>query len=223
MKYLFLLLTFTFLAGCETTSPTLQTGANAEITFDGLHRVDGSNMQYAWLKPNLSLAAYTKIRLVNAGIEYRQVKPASGSPSVNASRSEFPLTEKKKARLESLLREVFLEELSNSKHFSLVSEPGPDVLTLTGGLLDVVSAIPPESAGRNDFYVSNIGSAKLVLELQDSRSNEILARALDGRNVQPLSLQRSSPGINAQEVRREFRKWGKRLTAALDLLHEGQP
>ena len=99
MKYLFLLLTFTFLAGCETTSPTLQTGANAEITFYGLHRVDGTYMQYAWLKPNLSLAAYTKIRLVNAGIEYREVKPASRNPSVNASRSEFPLTEKKKGRL----------------------------------------------------------------------------------------------------------------------------
>jgi hypothetical protein len=71
--------------------------------------------------------------------------------------------------------------------------------------------------------VTNIGSAKLVLELQDSRSNEMLARALDGRNAQPLSMQKSSPGTNAQEVRREFRKWGKHLTAALDLLHEGRP
>ena len=93
MKYLFLLLTFLFLAGCQTTSPTLQTGTNAEITFDGLHRVDGSYMQYAWLKPDLNLAAYTKVRVVNAGIEYREVKPASRSPSANARRSEFPLTE----------------------------------------------------------------------------------------------------------------------------------
>ena len=223
MKYLVLLLTFAFVTGCETTSPTLQTGANAEITFDGLQRVDGTYMQYAWLKPDLSLAAYTKIRLVNAGIEYREVKPASGSSRINAMRSEFPLTEKKKDRLEGLLKEVFLEEIGQSKYFTLVSEPGPDVLTLTGGLLDVVSAIPPETAGRSDFYVSNIGSAKLVLELQDSRSNEILARALDVRNAQPLSMQKSSPGINAQEVKREFRKWGKRLIAALDLLHEGQP
>ena len=90
MKYLFLLLTFTFLAGCETTSPTLQTGANAEITFDGLHRVDGTYMQYAWLKSNLSLAAYTRIRLVNAGIEYREVKPASGSPAQMPGEVSFP-------------------------------------------------------------------------------------------------------------------------------------
>ena len=180
-------------------------------------------MQYAWLKPNLSLAAYTKIRLINAGIEYREVKPASGSPAQMPGEVSSPLTEKKKGGLENLLREVFLEEFGKSKHYSLVSEPGPDVLTLTGSLLDVVSAIPPESAGRNDFCVSNIGSAKLVLELQDSRSNEILARALDGRNAQPLSMQKSSPGSNTQEVKREFRKWGKRLTAALDLLHEGQP
>ena len=155
MKYLFLLLTFTFLAGCETTSPTLQTGANAEITFDGLHRVDGSYMQYAWLKPDLNLAAYTKIHVVNAGIEYREVKPASRSPSANARRSEFPLTEKKKARLESILREVFQEELRKSKYFTLASEPGPDVLTLTGGLLDVVSAIPPELKNKSVEWLKN--------------------------------------------------------------------
>ena len=92
IKYLFLLLTFTFLVGRETTSPTLQTGANAEITLDGLHRVDGSYMQYAWLKPDLNLAAYAKICVVNAGIEYREVKPASRSTSVNARRGEFFLT-----------------------------------------------------------------------------------------------------------------------------------
>ena len=127
MKYLFLLLTFTFLAGCETTSPTPQTGANTEITFDGLHRVDGSYMRYAWLKPDLDLSAYTKIRVVNAGIEYREVKTASRSPSANARRSEFPLTEKKKTRLETILREVFQREVSKSKYFTLASEPGPDV------------------------------------------------------------------------------------------------
>ena len=87
----------------------------------------------------------------------------------------------------------------------------------------MVSAIPPETPGRSNFYVSNIGSAKLVLELQDSLSNEMLARVLDRRNAQPLSMQKSSPGTNAQEVRRELRKWGKRLTEALDQLHEGQP
>jgi hypothetical protein len=47
-------------------------------------------MQYAWLKSNLSLAAYTRIRLVNAGIEYREVKPASGSPAQMPGEVSFP-------------------------------------------------------------------------------------------------------------------------------------
>ncbi len=218
MKYLIPLLALTFLAGCETTPPTVQTGPNAEITFDGLHRVDGSYMQYAWVKPNISLAGYTKIKLVSAGIEYREVKSPS---SANTGATEFPLTEKQKASLESLSQEVFREELGKSKSFTLVSEPGPDVLTITGGLFDVVSAIPPEKTGRSDYYISKIGSAKLVLELRDSRSNEILARAVDGLGVAPVVMQKSYPGTNAMEVKREFRKWGKRLTETLDQLHEG--
>ena len=81
-------------------------GPNAEISFDGLHRVDNSQNQYVWVKPGLSLAGYNKVRLVGAGIEYRTVRAASGSSRANSSRSEFPLDEGQKARLEKVVAEV---------------------------------------------------------------------------------------------------------------------
>ena len=42
------------------------------------------------------------------------------------------------------------EELANSERFTLTDTPGPDVLILTGTLLDIVSLVPPERGGRND-------------------------------------------------------------------------
>ena len=218
MKNLILFVAVIMLSACQT-SPTVQTGQGAEVTFDGLHRVDNSVVQYAWLKPDLSLAGYNKIILVGAGIEYRAVRSASTATAGN--RSEFPLTDQQKMRLESMVAEVFQEELGKSKKYTLTSEEGPDVLELTGALIDVVSRVPPERAGRGNYYISSVGSATLVLELRDSQSNEILARAIDGQAFQSVYMQKSSSPQNAQEVKRGLRKWGRRLTEILDQLHGG--
>lgn len=218
MRILITLVAVIMLTSCQT-SPTVQTGQGAEVTFDGLHRVDNSVVQYAWLKPDLSLAGYNKIKLVGAGIEYRAVR--SSNPATAGNRSEFPLTDQQKMRLESMVAEVFQEELGKSKKYTLTSEEGPDVLELTGAIIDVVSHVPPERAGRGGYYISSVGSATLVLELRDSQSNEILARAIDGQAFQAVYMQKSSSPQNAQEVKRGLRKWGRRLTEILDQLHGG--
>ena len=62
------------LVGCETAPPTIQTGPDAELTFDGLHKVDNSQADLAWARPDFDISGYTKIWPVGAGIEYRQVK-----------------------------------------------------------------------------------------------------------------------------------------------------
>jgi hypothetical protein len=41
-----------FLAGCQS-EPTVQSGPDAEVTYDGLYRVDNSVMKMAWVKPDL--------------------------------------------------------------------------------------------------------------------------------------------------------------------------
>ena len=219
MKHLIALLAIVILSACQSSTPTVQTGPEAEVTFDGLHKVDASRMRNAWVKPDLNLAGYNKIKLVDAGIEYRAVRPVSRATS--SGRSEFPLTEQQKARLEEIVVEVYLEELGKSKNFTLTDEEGPDVLTLTGALLDVVSRVPPERTGRSNYYISSVGSATLVIELRDSQSNEILARAVDGQAFQAAYAQKSTRAQNTQEVKRGLRKWGKRLTEVLDQLHGG--
>ena len=54
-------------------APRVQTGPNAEVTHDGLTRVDKSVMDVAYVKADLDLRPYKKLWLVGADIQYRAV------------------------------------------------------------------------------------------------------------------------------------------------------
>jgi len=220
MKHLLLLTAIVLIGACSSTEPTMQTGPDAEVSFDGLHRVDHASMAMVWVRPGLDLSGYNKIRLVGAGIEYRSVKPLTGTTRSNSSRSEFPLDEKQKATFQKVVQEVFLEELRKSQYYTLVTEEGTDVLEIKGGLLDVVSSVPPDQMGRGDNFITKIGEATLVLEFRDSQSEEILARTADRTAFAPVYAQRSSRPMNVSEVRRSIRQWASLLTDRLDALHE---
>jgi hypothetical protein len=198
--------------------PRIATGDDEEITHDGLYLVDKSVADKVWVKPDLDLTGYTKIILAPAGIAYRKLDPVSRFQA--DSESEFPVQEENKARFEQILREEFTEELEKLERYEIVTEPGPDVLTIVGGLIDVVSFVPPdlESAkyGRGGVYLESVGSAVLVVELRDSQSGEVLARAADGRAAEsPFAFEANSVTVWS-EVRRLAQYWANLLVDRLN-------
>jgi len=205
--------------GCETAPPTIQTGPEAELSFDGLHKVDNSQADAAWARPDFDISGYTKIMPLSAGIEYRQVKDRGRSSIARSQGGPYFIDDKARARFEELVSEVFTEELKKIERFEIVDEPGPDVLVVVGGLLDVVSYVPPDPVGgRSYVYLSSVGDATLVLELRDSETGTILARSIDRRAAEPIgaTLQDSNRVSNAAEVRRLIRHWASRLREGLD-------
>ena len=68
--------------------------------------------------------------------------------------------------------------------------------------------------------LSRIGEATLVLEIRDSESNEIFARAIDRRGIDPAVVTRSSIPMNVSEVRREMRRWAALIREAIDSFHD---
>ena len=164
------------------TAPRLQTGPDAEVTHDGLYRVDKTVMSAAWIKPDIDLRGYDKLMIVGTGFSYRTVDNEGKRYSPGRSNdSDFYIAPKNRERIETEMREAFTRELVNLDRYKIVSDPAPDVLMLVGGVIDVVSSVPPVDTcvNRCDVYLSKVGEATLVLELRDSMSNEILARAVD--------------------------------------------
>ena len=212
MTKILIILSLLGLVACESTPPSLQSGPDAETTFDGLVRVDNAKLGIVWVKPGINLKSYNKIMLASGGIKYRAAR---------TRHSEFPLTEAQKEKIRTNVRAVFIDELIQMKHFKLTDEPGPDTLKLSGMLIDVVSKIPPEPVGRVDYYLAEIGQATLILQLSDSDSDEALVRAADRQSIgNEVIGMRSNPVTNRAELRREIRKWGVILRNGLDSLYE---
>jgi hypothetical protein len=211
-------------SGC-TSTPQFQSGPDAEVTHDGLTRVDKTVMDTVWARTDIDVSDYNKILLQGVGVEYRPVKGAysgsAGSTSIRrSSQSEFQLDDKTKAIIEEEIRGAFVEELARSNRYEIVSEPGPDVLTLRVGLLDVISRVPPDTIGRSTIDLDKVGEATLVMELRDSVSNAILARAIDRRAADrgPGDMVESNRVNNRAEVRRLGRRWASIVRSGLETL-----
>jgi hypothetical protein len=202
----------------QRRSPQIQTGPDAETTYDGLVRVNRSVMDVAWVKPDFDLTGYSKIMLVSGGIAYREVKDPGSLTRARSSSSEFPISESSRERLQQTVQDEFVEELEKLENWEIVTEPGADVLMVVGSLIDVVSRVPPTQPGRGGIYLSSVGEATLVLELRDSVSHEILARAADRRAAEPAFPTQSNTVTNWSEVRRLAKSWAQLLRRRLEEL-----
>ena len=206
-------------SGCTTAPPTIDTSPDAEVTFDGLYPVINGGMKETWARPGIDLSPYSKIMLQGAEAEFR---PGGQNPRTSrtlGANDHFAVTPEQKAKFQELMGIAFVDELSKSEHFTIVDEPGPDVLLVQGILLDVVSFIPGDTVGRSDVYLSRIGEVTLVLEIRDSVSGAIYVRGAERRaagNTSATGFTRSNSVTNRAEFRRVATRWATVLREGLD-------
>jgi hypothetical protein len=211
-----------FLAACAS-EPTIQTGPDAEVTFDGLVRIDNSAFSNAWIDPDVDLTQYTKIMPGGAEFEFRAVKKSnSASMTRRPNESEYWISDENKEKVREIVTLAFREELMQSKHFEFANTRGPDTLIIVGGLHDIVSRVPPDIAGRGEIYLASVGEATLILEARDSLSGETIYRAVDRRSGEQADgyLTMSNSVRTVSEVRRMAKRWASRLRVGLDSIHE---
>jgi len=220
MKKLLITVAAIAISGCSSAPPTIQQGPDAEVTFDGLHVVDNSAFKQAWADPDIDFARYNKIMPGGAFFEYRAVKKTSANSRASMSDTEFWISDENRARLEEEVSNIFNVEMAKSTRFTITDEPGPDTIIIAGGLHDIMSRVPPERVGRSDVYLSDIGEATIILQVSDSMSGEVIARAVERRVAggSGASAQRSSPALTWAEVRRLARNWATKLVNGLDSL-----
>jgi Protein of unknown function (DUF3313) len=203
-----------------SAAPRLQTGPDAEVSYDGLHRVDKTVMSAAWVQPDLSVGGYDKLMLVEADFTYKAVNN-EGKRYVpgRSTDTQFYIKEEGRERVEREMRDAFVAELGKLQRYELVNEPGPGVLALVAGVYDIVSTTPPANTctARCDIYLSRVGEATLVLELRDSLSDEVLARAVDRRAAQTAGWPTQANTVTVwSEVRRLASFWAQRVRTNLE-------
>jgi hypothetical protein len=104
----------------------------------------------------------------------------------------------------------------NTAGYQVVTAPGPDVLRMRTGVVNLsVSAPDRRAAGNVRSFAREAGHATLVLEARDSQSGALLGRAFDQRLAGDTPLLMRNSVTNRSDFSRLFRDWAKESVAGL--------
>ena len=221
-QLIFSMIVFSMIA-CVMTIPVGWAAEESERTYDGLTRVDGSEADVKYVLPEADFAAYSSVIVLEPLVAFRKnwqrdINRASTSVARRVSDADM---EQIKSGMAELFLEVFTEQLEGGG-FSVVEEPGEDVMILRPAILNLDVAAPDvASAGRTRTYVAQAGSASLLIELYDSVTGQILARAVDSRRARSSpTFQWATAVWNRAEARRVLNAWAGMLVENLNDVRE---
>ena len=75
--------------------------------------------------------------------------------------------------------------------YPLTTQPGADVLRVTASITELDVAATPGTAGTQRMFIVSPSDLTLTLELRDSQSGALLARAIDRRKAALSAISRS--------------------------------
>ncbi len=191
---------------------------DAEISFDGLVRIEASNVAAAYIDPEADFSVFQRVAILDPFVTFR----SNWQRDVNRSRSRGRIRasdmERIKADVASLFKEVFTERLEADDGIEVVVFADYDVLLLRPAIIDLdITAPDMRTAGRSRTYIASAGAATLYIELFDSLSGNIIGRAIDRRASRiPGRAAWAGRVTNTAEARRMFRGWADILRDFLE-------
>jgi len=192
-----------------------------ETTPDGLALVKKTSADLVYLRPGVSFAGYTKILLVEPTIAFRK----NWQTDANFKTPARPVTDADMQRIIAKGKELLLEELAielPKGGYALAGGTGSDVLAVKPMILDL-DVLAPEPgnlpATMANIYTKGVGSATLVIELYDSATGQLLARAFDQKSSEDNRSTWTVPrnrASNTADARRAFADWSAMLAQGLE-------
>jgi hypothetical protein len=195
-----------------------------EVSQDGLHLQKSTKSTLVYMRPGATWNQYTKVTLLDCFVEFdknwqRDYNSNQVDPSNRVSESDMNRIKKD---LAAEFKKVFTKELQANAGYPVVDTAGPDVLIVRPAIVDLrVTAPDLMTPGINATVVRSAGSATIYVELWDSASNTILARAMDaqadpGFAGRGQAANRVTNTMAADEI---LKGWATKLRQYLDAAH----
>jgi hypothetical protein len=204
----------TLLSGCQTTRPS---PIDELSLHEGLQRVDHKAVDAVFRRPDAKMSVYSKLLLRPITVQFaKNWKPESSGSALY--RMHEPDREKIRTELAELFADVFRKELEKGG-YPLVAEPAQDVVEIQAAIVNLYITAPDvsmDTAGRSRVYTSDAGQMTLIMQLHDSVTGQLLARAYDHRDGGADMWQWSNSVTNTAEARRIIGSWAVALRKALD-------
>lgn len=191
-----------------------------ETTIEGLKLVENpKQMAYVWAQPGADLSQYERVYIAEPLVAFKknwQREQNRGHIKVRSSDME-----RIKNNLAGLFVEVFTEELAKGG-YTLADERAEDVLLIRPAIIDLdVTAPDVRSTARSQSFTTSAGAMTLYVELVDSETGDMLAKALDRKADRDKGTMQWQTGpANRAAAMRIIRPWAEALREALDEARE---
>ena len=193
-----------------------------EVTEDGLHRVADSKMAIVYAEPGADLAQYQRVMLLETNVAFkknwaRDQRSRSANMLGGVSSRDI---EKIKNNLAQEFDAVFRTTLEDGG-YEVVEESDEDVLLVRPAIINLdVNAPDTQRAGRSATFTESAGEMTLYIEIYDSVTGDLIAKALDRRTDSRRGFYTWTNSVtNAAAARRILKGWA---TILLDALNEAK-
>ena len=220
MKQVLIILSLVILATVPLTAIAKDKKELPEYTVEGLKRVTNpKDLAIVYVEPGADLSQYDRVYLVEPYVAFKknwQRDQNRGTIKVRTSDMD-----RIKVDVKELFMEVFTEELEKGG-YELANERAEDVLIVKPAIIDLnVNAPDVRTAGRTNTYTDYAGSMTLYIELYDSETDDLLAKALDPTADRQTGFMQWQTGpANRAAGKRMMRPWAEALRKGLDRARE---
>jgi len=194
-----------------------------DVTHDGLQRMIDSKAAIAYVKPGADLSVYDRFMIVDCFVAFKKDWQEDYNRDRRSLSGQVTDNDMERMRndMAEAFREVFIEELTENDGYELVDAPAGGVLLIRPAIIDLEATAPDvHTAGRTATFVDSAGAATLFIELYDSVTGEILARAIDRKADRSHGTMQWSTGVsNRSDAKRILRTWAGWLRERMDEVH----
>ena len=190
-----------------------------EVTEDGLHRVPDSKMAIVYAEPGAELGQYARIQLLPANVAF---KKNWARDQRRSSAQRLKVTDRDieniKTKLANEFDTVFRKVLEEGG-YQVVDEAADDVLLVRPAIINLdVNAPDTPASGRSYTMTQSAGEMTLYIELYDSVTGDLIAKALDRRvdNTRAGFYTWTTSVTNRAAADRILNGWAEILRDALD-------
>ena len=190
---------------------------------DGLVKVMPRRMELAWLRPGTDFRPYTKVIVDPTQVAFQP----QWLKDYNLNAGMGPrLTQDDAKKIMAVAQTNFddiFRDAFRKAGYEVVNAPGPDVLRVNSGVLDLMVNAPLGDSGGQTTFIITAGQAALIVEVRDSTTNALLGRVADRRATQDLGRQLATSTTNLYDFRKLFSLWAGICTTALGELKAASP
>jgi len=216
MRFTALISSFVFTSLLIVSSLSKAEEGVPESSVDGLQLIKDSNLALVYAEPGADLGRYNRIYLDDAYIAFKERWQRNKNLNAPDKISDDDMT-KMKAELAALFREVFSRTLEEGG-YDLVTEYAEDVLLVKPAIINLDVTSPDIRSGAMvRSYSETAGEMTLYLELYDSVSGHLIAKALDRQEDRQTGyFQWQNRVTNRAAANRILQIWANVLKEGLD-------